>query len=174
MSVFSSLNLLYVRVDIWLLQDGALPRFEVGENYRLVLDLQPLTPIFPTDQEQDAIQLADGPNQPIDPGPYYDVVGAVRWRQGDDRNVAALSVDQLFLGLDDPSLSATWERVGVLGTIAVSHPPLSAARGEFPEVEAFCNVGRIIGEFAPLLPTSDDFQDPRDWSRYRSQDVMPR
>jgi len=170
--MFSTSHLLYVRLDMWLLQDGVAPHFKVGESYRLVLELQPSAPILPTDQDRDGIQLARAPKEPVDPGPYYDVVGAVSWRQGEGMNVAAISVDQLYLGLDDPSLSPTWERVAVLGTVAVAYPPLSAARAEFPEVETFCNVGRIIGEFAPFLATlPDDSQDPRDWSRYRSRDV---
>jgi hypothetical protein len=149
-----------------------VPRFEVGGNYQLALDLQPTVPILPTNEDSAKIELASPPQHSMDPGPYYNLIGPVSWRQGDGSRVASISVGRLFLGLDDPSLSPTLEKVTVYGTIEVHPAWLSAAGQAFPEVSRSFRVGRILREFAPLLSSpSAPFQDPIDWSRYRSEEA---
>jgi hypothetical protein len=167
--------LLYVRVETWLLGDGAVPRFEVGESYRLTLDLNPKTPIAPAYEELARIDLASQPEGLADPGPYYDIEGRVWWRRKGYPGSAVVSVDQLFFGLNDPSLAPDWDWITVLATVDVEPDWLSVA-GDIPEVTRFFTVGRIIREFAPALPLSsqillDTTQDITDWSQYRSEEA---
>jgi hypothetical protein len=170
-SHFSASHMLYVRVELWLVQDGAVPRFEVGESYPLTLDLQPKTPTAPAQTQLARIDPADRPEGPFDPGPYYNILGRVSWRPKDSANPVVLCSDELFFGLNDPSLAPEWEWVTVLGTIDVQPNWLSVVGG-LPEVTRSFTVGRVIREFTPSLPpTSDITQDISDWSRYRSEEA---
>jgi len=152
-----------------------VPRFEVGESYRLTLDLHSRRPIAPAYEEVARIDLADQPEGLVDPGPYYNIVGRVWWRPKDSPNTVVISVDQLFFGLKDPAIAPDWDWVSCLATVDVEPDWLSVA-GDIPEVTHLFTVGRIIQEYAPPLPLSSEIlqditQDITDWSRYRSEEA---